>query len=68
MLIAARKLSWADDKAGCFVLLDFRPPSGARPATRLQRGNELRLISGIGLRRPRWGLSVARPASRPGSS
>ena len=36
MLIAARKLSWADDKAGCFVLLDLgrqaepgRPPGSS---------------------------------------
>jgi hypothetical protein len=69
MLIAARKLSWSDDKNGCVVMLE--PPAARRSpgrGSRLQRGNELRLIIGIGPRLPRWRLSVARPAIRPGSS
>lgn len=30
MLIAARKLSWAGYKAGCFVMRDPRPPIAVR--------------------------------------
>ena len=30
MLIAARKLSWAGDKTGCFVMRDPRPPIAVR--------------------------------------